>query len=187
MEVMEAIRTNLTIREFRPEKVPKDVILKILETGRLAHSSKNRQPWRFIVVDDKDKLSLLSKTTPTGAHISNAAFTIALFMENAKLPEVDGARAMEDMMLVAWSLDVGSCWITNFDEEKVKQILNVPKEWKLITVVPFGYPVRPSKKVRKSEKRSRRLHIITRIEPYWPYARTTIGHLEYTHPYIFFF
>jgi nitroreductase len=152
MDVMEAIRTNLAVREFKPEKVPKDVIIKILEAGRLAHSSKNTQPWRFIVVDDRDKLSLLSKTTPTGAHIANAAFAIALFMENAKLPEVDGARAMEDMMLAAWSLGVGSCWITNFDDEKVKQILNAPKEWKLITVAPFGYPVKPARKGKKRRK-----------------------------------
>jgi nitroreductase len=152
MDVMEAIRTNLAVREFKPEKVPKDVIIKILEEGRLAHSSKKTQPWRFIVVDDRDKLSLLSKTTPTGAHIANAAFAIALFMENAKLPEVDGARAMEDMMLAAWSLGVGSCWITNFDDEKVKQILNAPKEWKLITVAPFGYPVKPARKGKKRRK-----------------------------------
>ncbi len=152
MEVIEAIKTNLAVREFKPDKVPKDTILKILEAGRLAHSSKNTQPWRFILIDDKDKLLLLSKTTPTGAHIANAAFAIALFTENAKLPEVDGARAMEDMMLVAWSLGVGSCWVTNFEEKKVKQILEVPKEWRLITVAPFGYPVNPARKGKKRRK-----------------------------------
>jgi len=150
---MDAIRTNLAVREFRPEKVPPDVILKILEAGRLAHSSKNTQPWRFILVDDKEKLSLLSKTTPTGGHIANAAFAVALFTEKAKLPEVDGARAMEDMMLAAWSLGVGSCWVTNFDEERVKQILKVPKEWKLITVAPFGYPAKPARKGKKNRKK----------------------------------
>lgn len=149
MDVFEAIRTNLAIRSYLDKPVPENIIKKILEAGRLAHSSKNTQPWRFIIVRDRRKLEEISKTTPTGAHIANAAFAIALFTENAKLPEVDGSRAMEDMMLVAWSEGVGSCWVTNFDEKKVKEILKVPDHLKLITVAPFGYPDRPRPKGKK--------------------------------------
>ncbi len=150
--VEELIKTNLAVRDFKEEDVPSDVILRILEVGRLAHSSKNTQPWRFVVVRDKAKLYEISRTTPTGAHIARASFAIALFTENAKLPEIDGARAMEDMILYAWSLGIGSCWITNFDEDRVKKLLKAPASWKLITVIPFGYPRNPKRLGRKRRK-----------------------------------
>jgi len=152
MDMMQLLRTNLAAREFSDREVPADTILDILEAGRIAHSSKNSQPWRFIVIKDKEKLARLSRTSPTAKHLAKAPFAIALFMEGAKLPEVDGARAMEDMMLYAWSVGIASCWITNFDEEKVKDILNAPTHWKLVTVAPFGYPAKPPKKGRKRRK-----------------------------------
>jgi len=136
------------------KEVNLEIILKILEAGRLSPSSKNSQPWHFIVITDKNNLKKISETTPTGSFIANASFAIALFMENAKLPEIDGARAMQNMMLAAWCLGIGSCWVANFDEDKVKEILKVPRNLKLITVVPFGYPAdKPKgKKIRKSLK-----------------------------------
>jgi nitroreductase len=73
-------------------------------------------------------------------------------MEDAKLPEVDGARAGQNMALAAWSLGVGSCWVTNFYEDGVKELLDVPQRLKLVTVLPFGYPSEPKttrKKIRK--------------------------------------
>lgn len=146
MEVFEALRTNLAAREFLQKPVEEGKIRTILEAGRLAHSSKNSQPCRFIVVRDRGKLELLSRTTTTGSHIAKCSFAIALFTENAKLPEIDGARAMEDMMLMAWSLGIASCWVTNFDEKKVKGMLKAPDNWKLITVAPFGYPLNPKRK-----------------------------------------
>ncbi len=77
---------------------------------------------------------------------------IVLLMENAKLPEIDGARAMQNMILAAWEQGVASCWITNFDETEVKRILSAPERLRLITVVPFGYP----KEKRTSRKKIRK-------------------------------
>ncbi len=77
---------------------------------------------------------------------------IVLLMENAKLPEIDGARAMQNMILAAWEQGVASCWITNFDETQVKRILSAPEHLRLITVVPFGYP----KEKRTSRKKIRK-------------------------------
>lgn len=77
---------------------------------------------------------------------------VALFMENAKLPEVDGARAMQNMILAAWELGVASCWITNFDETAAKTVLGAPEHLRLITVVPFGYPKEKRATRRKIRK-----------------------------------
>ena len=152
MDAFRCIRTKRELRDYEDRLIPEEVILRILEAGRLAPSSKNSQPWHFVVVQDKSTLKALSQTTPTGAHIERAPMAIALLMENAKLPEIDGTRAMQNMILAAWEQGVASCWITNFDETQVKRILSTPEHLRLITVVPFGYAKEKRtfrKKIRK--------------------------------------
>jgi nitroreductase len=133
--------------------VPQEFVEHILEAGRLAPSSKNSQPWHFIVIKDRETLGKISNLTPTGKHIADAPFAIAIVMDGAKLPEVDGVRAGQNMILAAWALGIGSCWITNFYDDAVKELLNVPQSMRLITVLPFGYPTEEKtsrKKIRKS-------------------------------------
>ena len=142
MEVEKAIKTKREIRKYDQNRsVSDENLLKILEAGRLSPSSKNFQPVRFIVVQDKQKLLELSKCTFSGDYLTQASFGIAIVTEDAKLPEIDSARAVQNMMLRAWDLGIGSCWITNF-WEKGLNILDVPMNgrYRLITVIPFGYP-----------------------------------------------
>ena len=141
MDVEKAIKTKREIRKYdQTKEIDEKTIIKILEAGRLGQSSKNRQPVRFIVVCDKEKLFQLSKCTYSGDFLNQASFGVAIVTEDAKLPEIDSARAVQNMMLVAWSMGIGSCWITNF-WEKGLEILDVPMNgrYKLITVIPFGY------------------------------------------------
>jgi len=152
MDTFTAIRTKRELREYEDRTIPQGVLMRILEAGRLAPSSKNSQPWHFIAIRDKTVLKALSQTTPTGAHLAQAPLAIAVLTENAKLPEVDGARAMQNMILAAWELGVASCWIANFDEAAVKKLLAAPEHLRLITVVPFGYPKEKKVKRRKIRK-----------------------------------
>jgi nitroreductase len=152
MDTLTSIRTKREIRDYLNKPIPQNSIDQILEAGRLAPSSKNSQPWHFIVVRDKATLKKISDLTPTGKHIASAPLAIAIVMEDAKLPEIDGARAGQNMVLAAWSLGIGSCWVTNFYEDGVKDLLDVPQKMKLVTVMPFGYPTEPKttrKKIRK--------------------------------------
>ena len=141
MDVETAIKTRRAIRMFDDIPVPDKVVTRILEAGRLAPSSKNSQPVRMIVIRDKEKLKRLSKMTYSGDCLASAPLAIALITEDAKLPNVDSARAVQNMVMVAWSLGIGCVWITNF-WEKGKEILGVPMtgRFRLITVIPFGYP-----------------------------------------------
>ncbi len=77
---------------------------------------------------------------------------IAVLMDGAKLPEVDGARAIQNMVLAAWELGIGSCWITNFYEDAVKDLLGAPQRMKLVSVIPFGYP----KELKASRRKVRK-------------------------------
>jgi len=152
VDTITCIRTRREIREYLDKPIARECIDAILEAGRLAPSSKNSQPWHFIVIRDKEMLRKISELTPTGKHIAKAPMAVAIVMEDAKLPEIDGARAGQNMVLAAWSLGIGSCWITNFYDDAVKDMLSVPQRMKLITVLPFGYPAEPKTARRKIRK-----------------------------------
>ena len=152
VDSLKCIRTRREIRDYLEKTITQECIDQILEAGRLAPSSKNSQPWHFIVIRDKETLSRISDLTPTGKHIARAPVAIAIVMEDAKLPEIDGARAGQNMILAAWSLGVGSCWVTNFYEDGVKDLLGVPQRMKLVTVLPFGYPTEPKTTRQKLRK-----------------------------------
>jgi nitroreductase len=153
LDTFTCIRTRREIREYFDKPIPDRSLAKILEAGRLAPSSKNSQPWQFIVVKNKETLGRIASLSPTGAHIAKAPLAIAVLMDGAKLPEIDGARAIQNMVLEAWDLGIGACWVTNFYEDAVKDILGAPQRMKLVSVIPFGYPTEPKtnrKKIRKS-------------------------------------
>jgi nitroreductase len=102
METFTCIRTRREIRDFLDKPIPEESLLRILEAGRLAPSSKNSQPWHFVVIRDRETLAKISDLTPTGKHLAQAPLAIAVLMDGAKMPEVDGARAIQNMVLAAW-------------------------------------------------------------------------------------
>jgi nitroreductase len=153
MDTLKCIRTRREVRDYLDKPIPEDTLQKILEAGRLAPSSKNSQPWHFIVIRDKETLRKVSELTPTGAQIAKASLAIAVLMDCAKLPEIDGARAIQNMVLAAWDLGIGACWVTNFYDDGVKDLLSAPQRMKLVSVIPFGYPTElkaTRKKIRKA-------------------------------------
>ncbi len=152
MDTFTCIRKRREIRDYFDKSIPDESLQQILEAGRLSPSSKNSQPWHFIVIRDRTTLKKISELTPTGAHIARAALAIAILMDAAKLPEIDGARAVQNMVLVGWEMGIGSCWVTNFYEDGVKDLLGAPQRMKLVTVMPFGYPTEPKTKRKKTRK-----------------------------------
>jgi nitroreductase len=152
LDTFTCIRTRREIRDYLNKPISDESLRKILEAGRLAPSSKNSQPWHFVVIRNRETLGKIASLTPTGAHIGRAPLAIAVLMDGAKLPEVDGARAIQNMVLQAWDLGIGACWVTNFYDDAVKDLLGAPQRMKLVSVIPFGYPNEPKttrKKIRK--------------------------------------
>ncbi len=164
MDTFTCIRTRREIRDYVDKPIPDESLRKILEAGRLAPSSKNSQPWHFVVIKNKETLEKIASLTPTGAHISKAPLAIAVLMDGAKLPEVDGARAIQNMVLEAWDLGIGACWVTNFYDDAVKDVLNAPQRMKLISVIPFGYPTQPKARGKKNRKRFEEIVSNERLE-----------------------
>ena len=142
MEVFECIRGRRTIREYKSDPIPEDVLEKILQAGRWSPSSSNSQPWHFVVVQDPSTLSELGRIATQGSFISDAPLAIVIVMENAPRPQLDAGRAIQQMELVAWSEGLGTCFVGVRIEEQqiaVKELLNIPSDLELVTIMPYGY------------------------------------------------
>jgi len=142
MEVYDAIRTRLTVRSFKPDTVPDEVVKKLLEAARLTPSSSNLQPWHFIVIRDRDTLSRIGGIASWGSWTADAPIGIAVAIGETDRKELDAGRAIQQMELVAWSEGLGTCFVDLRIEEEnqaVKELLRIPEHLTLITVLPFGY------------------------------------------------
>ncbi|MDE2844044.1 MAG: nitroreductase family protein [Chloroflexota bacterium] len=143
MEVYEAIRTRRTVRQYKPDPVAESVIMKILRAGRWSPSSSNSQPWHFVVVTDPDTIARLAEVATQGPFIADAPLVIAIVMvPDAPRPQLDAGRALQQMELVAWEEGLGTCFVGVRIEEQqvgVKEILGIPEDHHLITLMPYGY------------------------------------------------
>ena len=153
METFAAVRTMLAVREYEDRPVPEEIVARILEAARLTGSARNRQPWEFIVVQDKDMLSRLGELSSTGSYIANAPLAIVVLVPDSPIGATDGARAVQDMMLVAWEEGIGSNWVSHMDTPEVRTLLNIPDGSKILTVIPFGYPAKAIGAGVKSRKK----------------------------------
>jgi nitroreductase len=154
MDTFDCIRTRRTTRTFLPEELPEQSLRKILEAGRLTPSARNLQPWHFVVIQDKGTLKQLGSLCTTGRFIEQASCAVAVVTDPANnWHEIDGARAVQNMELAGWNEGVGTCWIGNMERERIKELLAIPQQLHLLTILPFGYPVEPKAPRRRTKKR----------------------------------
>jgi nitroreductase len=153
MDVFEAIRTLLAVRSYQDKQVPRDVVRKIVEAGRLTASGGNQQPWHFVVVQDRETLRQLGQAVKTGPYIAQAPLAIVVAVEKeSRLGVSDASRAIQDMMLTAWDAGVGSNWTGFGGLDEVKSLLSIPAELDVLAVIPFGYPAQPVGRGKKQRK-----------------------------------
>ncbi len=140
MDTFDAIKSMLAVRDYRDQPLPAEAVKRILEAGRLTGSSRNTQQWDFIVIQDAQARQTLGKLAAHGPYIAKAALAIAIVVPSSPVGYIDGTRAAQDMMLTAWAMGIGSNWVGNVDTAEIKQILRVPEERMILTIIPFGYP-----------------------------------------------
>jgi nitroreductase len=152
MEVFEAIRTVLAVRKYQETPVPPDIVRRIVEAGRLTASSKNAQPWHFIVVENRETLRQLGALVRTGPYIAQAPLAIVVAMEQSQFAVSDASRAIQSMILTAWSEGVGSNWAGFQGLTEVKSLLGIPQAVDVLAIVPFGYPAQATGQGKKQRK-----------------------------------
>lgn len=152
MTVFETVQTMLAVRQYQDRPVAADAIRRIVEAGRLTGSSMNRQPWHFIVVEQRDTLKQLGALAGSGPYIAQAAFAIVVVMEPSPYAVSDASRAIQSMMLTAWSEGIGSNWVGFEDMSQVKPLLGIPEALRVLAIVPFGYPAQAAGQGKKQRK-----------------------------------
>jgi nitroreductase len=139
---LEFLKGRRSIRAFKKEGIKEEHLKMILEAARWTPSASNRQPWEFIIIKDKEILQKISETAIYGRFFKRAPLAIAIVGKPSKSPNwyyIDTSLVSMQMMLMAWALNIGSCWIGSMDREKAKEFLGIDKEDYLLTILPFGY------------------------------------------------
>jgi nitroreductase len=152
METFDAIRTVLAVRRFKDTPIPEPIVRQIVEAGRLTASSQNGQPWHFIVVRDKQTLRRLGQLAHTGPYIPQAPLAIVVAMDRSPFAVSDGSRAIQDMILAAWSQGVGSNWVGFNSLPEINPLLGIPENVTVLAILPFGYPADAIGKGQKKRK-----------------------------------
>lgn len=152
MFLADVVLSRRSIRRYEQKEIPKDMLDRILEAGRQAPSAMNRQPWHFIVLTDYEIKKELSKGF-FNRHIKDSAVTVVgcayTGLIERKWSIVGTSIALQNMVIATWAMGVGSCWIGDFKEDKIKQLLNIPAKWKVVALVSFGYSAEKPKPKRK--------------------------------------
>lgn len=158
MDVIEAIRKRRSIRRYQQRPVEEEKLNRILEAGRLAPSAKNLQDWKFIVVRDPERRRRLAEAAKNQQFIAEAPVVIAACGTETRYVmtcgqhtyTIDVSIAVDHMTLEATELGLGTCWIGAFYEDRVKEILGVPENIRVVALLPLGYPAEdPAPRPRK--------------------------------------
>lgn len=148
MNVIDAIKKRKSVRSFQDKPLENEKLLQILEAARMAPSAFNLQEWRFVIVRKKQTKEILIKQARVPHFIEQAPVVIIACAETGSCImrygqpcyPVDVAVSLDHIMLTAVENGLGSCWICTYDEKKVKEVLNIPQEIRVIAILPLGYP-----------------------------------------------
>jgi nitroreductase len=135
MDFMEAVRKRRSVRKYKTEPVPEELLSQVLEAARLAPSGGNGQPWHFIVVKDPERKRMLDISD----WAQRAPVVIVGCTEASG--QTDIAIAFEHLVLAAANLGLGTCWIGRWGaDDEIKRVLGIPANVRVLAVTPLGYP-----------------------------------------------
>ena len=168
MDFLELVRKRQSDRSFDASRpVEKEKIERIVEAARLAPSACNGQPWHFIVVDEPELKTEVAKacvsktlfmnhfTNQASVHIviveekTNVSSSFGGWFKKKEFPQVDIGIAAAHIALAAQAEELGSCIIGWFKEDRIKELLNVPSNKRVILDIVIGYPNKPTKEKKR--------------------------------------
>lgn len=167
MDVITAIKKRKSIRKYKPNKISKKIINQLIESARLAPSSRNSQPWKFKIITERKIINQLYKNKIfKHDFVYNAPLIIVCCGDIKNYPNkiyseysniiirerviTDLAIASQNIILRATELNLGTCYIGIFNEKKLKKILKIPQDYILHYVITVGYPA--EKGIKNSRK-----------------------------------
>lgn len=140
MEADVCILTKRDSREYADREITEESLERVLQAGRMAGSSKNTQPWHFIVLRDGARKAALAECGDFAKHVPAAPLVIAVILTPGG-GAFDAGRAAQNMMLAAWAEGITSCPVAMHHAEDASRVLGLPPEHRAAIVLSFGYPV----------------------------------------------
>ncbi len=143
MQTQEAIKNRHSIRDFRVKSIPAKLIETLIDCGRLAPTARNVQPWEFVAVTNRGVLQEIAALADNGRFLAESACSIAVFCKDTKYYLEDGCAATENILLAAADSGLAACWVAGDKKPycgKVAELLGVPPDFKLVSLIALGYP-----------------------------------------------
>ena len=164
MDVFEAIKNRRSIRTYKKMELPQTALDQLVDATIAAPSAGNSQPWAFVVAVSESTRRTLSKAAYGQKSLEEASVVFVVCADEKAAEEAYGLRgktlycyqdtaaAVENLLLAAAGLGLGTCWIGAFREEEVRKIINCPAHMRPVALVPVGYPAEsPPTRPRRSK------------------------------------
>ena len=153
MTFLELARSRYSVRAYKPDSIAEETLNQILEAGRVAPTACNYQPQRIYVVrseENREKLAAVSPCTFDAPVILVVCFDTDRHAKSRMMPgytfgAMDATIVCTHMMLQAWELGVGSCWVGMFNDAEVAKVLSLPDNVHVSALLPMGYPAETAK------------------------------------------
>ncbi len=147
MEFTEVINKRYSVRSYRSDPIPDEILSQVLEAARIAPTAANRQPFRILVIHTPDRESELQQIYPS-AWFTQAPILICVCSvankawerhDGKNYADVDAAIVMDHLVLAAVNAGLGTCWVAAFNVPAARTMLNIPEEWEPVAFTPLGY------------------------------------------------
>ena len=163
MDLLPEIKGRISVRNFDSREVDPESLQRILEAGRIAPSAKNRQPWRFVVIQSAEKRHVFEQACFGQEHVGKAPVIIACCSTNTeyRMPNgqlsypIDISFAVAQMVLQATHEGLGTCVVTTFDEVLLQETLTVPFSMRVVMLLLLGHPAEAAAHFRDRQSLSR--------------------------------
>jgi nitroreductase len=165
MELSEAIKGRRSVRAFKPQDVPEEMVERLIDAARHAPSAGNIQPWEFVIARKLETKQKLSRAAFNQAFVEEAPVVIVVCADEIRSSMGYGSRgetlyclqdtaaATQNILLTAYSLGLGTCWVGAFNENEAKKALKAPEGIRPVAMIPVGYPNKsPSQRGRRPVK-----------------------------------
>ena len=144
MDCLDQVLNRRSIRRFKNEPVSEQVISNILEAGRRAPTATNQQPWHFLVARDYAEKEACTYGGFNRFATDASFVVVGVYRQSEviieKLSLMDVTIALQNMVVAGWVQGVGSCWMGAFDENKLRDILSLPADARIVGALAFGIP-----------------------------------------------
>jgi nitroreductase len=143
MDAIEVLKTRRSVRAYKAEPVPREIIEDIIDCGRLAATAVDIQPWEFVVVTEPARLRRIADITDYGKFIADAPACVVVLCQDTKYYLEDGSAATENILLAARAHGLGSCWVAGDKKHyapDICRLVGAPRGYRLVSLIPIGYP-----------------------------------------------